>query len=142
LEEDWKRVEKTQGQGFTTPFKFPSIEQPSASASFHEWEEAVQRARINYEYVKNQLELLELQHQFGANSWLEFNKSAEKLRDQLKSLLEGYKSKMEQINIQRKASQLQAKTKLATLESQWLETTRKNAAIEQACLQLEADLGH
>ena len=141
LNEDWSRVEKTEGRGFTTPLAFPAISTPGPDASVEEWEAAVERSRINYEYAKNRLELLELQHQFGANSWLEYNKSSEKLRDQLKSLLEGYKTKMEQINVQRKASQLQMRTKLGTLEAQWLETTKKNAAIEEACLKLEAELG-
>lgn len=113
---------------------------PGPNASLDEWLVAVEKAKINYEYVKNRLEMLELQQQFGANSWLEHNKLTQKLHDHLKETLQGYKTKMEQINIKRKTQQLQVKSKLETMEAQWLEITRKNAAIEQAILQLEADL--
>lgn len=114
---------------------------PDAKASLTEWEGAVERAKIQYEYAKNRLELLELQQQFGANSWLAFNRAYESIRDHFKALLQSYKSKMEQINIQRKTQQLKAKAKLNTLENSWTETTRRNSEIEAACRKLEAELG-
>ena len=93
-----------------------------------------------YEYTKNRLELVELQQQFGANSWLAHNQIIEKARDHFKNLLLAYKSKIEQINIQRKMKQLQQKSKLANLETAWLETIKQNFELEEACNKLEQAL--
>lgn len=120
------------------PFEFPSAPGPEAGLS--EWHEAVTRAKIMYEYTKNRLELVELQQQFGANSWLAHNQIIEKARDHFKTLLLSYKSKIEQINIQRKMKQLQQKSKLANLENAWLETVKQNFELEEACKKLEREL--
>lgn len=141
LNADWERVEKAGGVGWTQPLAFPDLNIPGAKASAAEWEAAVERAKIQYEYAKNRLELLELQQQFGANSWLAFNKIYESIRDHFKAMLQGYKTKMEQINIQRKTQQLRVKSKLSTMETSWQETTRRNVEIEAACKRLEAELG-
>lgn len=105
-----------------------------------EWEAAVEQAKIQYEYAKNRLELLELQNQFGANSWLAFNKTFEGIRDHFRTMLQGYKTKIEQINIQRKTQQLQVKAKLVNTNAAFLETTQRSAEIEKACEALEAEL--
>lgn len=120
-------------------FEFPSA--PGPEAGLNEWYEAVTRAKIMYEYTKNRLELVELQQQFGANSWLAHNQIIEKARDHFKNLLLSYKSKIEQINIQRKMKQLQQKSKLANLETAWLETVKQNFELEEACNKLEQSLG-
>lgn len=125
----------------TQPLDFPDLKVPGLTAGVAEWDAAVERAKIQFEYAKNRLELLELQQQFGANSWLAFNKVYESIRDHFKAVLQGYKTNMEQINIQRKTQQLRAKSKLTTMEASWQETTRRNAEVEAACKRLEAELG-
>lgn len=141
LNADWERVEKNGGAGWTQPLEVTDLKVPAANAGVAEWEAAVERAKIQFEYAKNRLELLELQQQFGANSWLAFNKVYESIRDHFKAVLQGYKTKMEQINIQRKTQQLRAKSKLASMEATWQETTHRNVEVEAACKRLEAELG-
>jgi flagellar capping protein FliD len=138
---DAKRLEATNGAGWTAPlpvFDFPT---PDPDAGLAEWQAAVERAKIVYEYLKNRLELMELQQQFGANSWLAHNQIIEKARDHFKNLLLSFKSKIEQINIQRKMKQLQQKTKLTNMEAAFLETSKQNSEIEAACIKLEQELG-
>jgi len=141
LNKDFERLQTTGGQGWTSPlakFEMPAI--PSLDASLEVWELAVDRARIYYEYVKNRVELLELQQQFGANAWLEHNRATETFRDHFKTLLASYKSKIEQVNIERKTMQLQTKAKLANMEKAFQETARRNFDIEAACKKLEAEI--
>ena len=139
LNDDYKRLEATEGRGWTSPLAKlgESVVLPAPGASLAIWESAVERAKIYYEYLKNRAELLELQQQFGANAWMEHNRTTEHFRDHFKALLAGYKSKIEQVNIERKTLQLQTKAKLANMETAFTTTARRNADIEAACKRLE-----
>jgi len=114
--------------------------EPSKQNDPAAWARAVANAHAQLQHQSLRLTNLELLQQHGPNAWLIHNYQLEAMLKSVRAELEKVQQAVLDLNVQRKASQVEAYAQLSKLEAQWYELTRKNAEIELACAYLEAEL--
>ncbi|XP_027199858.2 BCAS2 pre-mRNA processing factor [Dermatophagoides pteronyssinus] len=104
------------------------------------WQECMENSFAQLEHQAIRIQNLELLGQYGAETWKMYNSILTQLLARSKAHLEKIRKQIQDINLSRKNSQLQAGEQIKILEENWVTLVGKNYEIERACLQLETDL--
>ncbi|KAK9868164.1 hypothetical protein WJX84_005084 [Apatococcus fuscideae] len=104
------------------------------------WQNCIQNAHSQLEHQLNRLVNLELLLKFGPNAWRFFNDQLENYVTRLQTEAQQLKKEIEDVNRQRKVSQLEAGKQLDTLQAQWAAGITKNQEIDRACQELEVQI--
>jgi pre-mRNA-splicing factor SPF27 len=86
------------------------------------------------------LDNLELLNQFGANAWIKHNEFLDSRKVKYEAMLDEAQKEVEELNKLRKAEQEEAGAKLYNLQAKFHGHLHKNMQIDNACLQIEADI--
>ncbi|KAK9828137.1 hypothetical protein WJX74_000261 [Apatococcus lobatus] len=90
------------------------------------WQSCIQNAHSQLEHQLNRLVNLELLLKFGPNAWRAFNEQLENYVARLQQEAQQLKKDIEDVNKQRKVSQLEAGKQLDALQACWAEGIAKN----------------
>lgn len=104
------------------------------------WQECLNNSNAQLEHQGIRIQNLELMQAYGTQAWKVYNSFLTKMLKQHKSNLEKQKKTIQEINLNRKTSQVNAGEKIKMLEETWVSLISKNYEIERACLQLESEL--
>ncbi|KAL3318465.1 Pre-mRNA-splicing factor SPF27 [Cichlidogyrus casuarinus] len=104
------------------------------------WMESLNNAQAQLEHQSVRIENLQLMSEYGAEAWKNHNELLEKSLKKFENNLIEAKSKIQQLNLQRKREQTAAGQKLKYYEEQWVTLIAKNYEIERAIADLEKEL--
>lgn len=104
------------------------------------WNECVENSMAQLEHQATRICNLELMLDYGCESWKCYLELLVKCVSQAQKQLQILRKEIQEINWQRKETQMQAGEKLKKLESMWVGLVSKNYEIEQACVQLEKEI--
>eukprot|EP00833_Pecoramyces_ruminatium_P016609 jgi/Orpsp1_1/1190641/evm.model.d7180000080291.2 len=116
------------------------LSDPQDHTNVDEWKKAVENSEAQLEHQYNRLINLELLNKFGANTWRYNNFQLEQILNEIKGKVNDKKSKIIDINKERKYLQTKSEAKLQQLEQQWKENVSKVLEIEAACKNLENEI--
>ncbi|OUM58099.1 hypothetical protein PIROE2DRAFT_16729 [Piromyces sp. E2] len=116
------------------------LSDPQDHTNVDEWVKAVENSEAQLEHQYNRLINLELLNKFGANAWRYNNFQLEQILNEITQKVNDKKSKIVDINKERKYLQTKSESKLQQLEQQWKEDVSKVLEIEAACKNLESEI--
>ncbi|KDR23022.1 pre-mRNA-splicing factor SPF27 [Zootermopsis nevadensis] len=105
------------------------------------WTECVENSMAQLEHQATRICNLELMVEYGCEAWKSYLEVLVQLVTQSQKQLQSMRKMIQEINWQRKNMQTQGGEKLRQLEAQWVGLVSKNYEIEQACVQLEKEVG-
>ncbi|RDD45803.1 Pre-mRNA-splicing factor SPF27 [Trichoplax sp. H2] len=106
----------------------------------HAWKECVDNSSAQLEHQAVRIINLQLLTKYGSNSWRVYIELLNEMLTNQRKEVQGLTRKIQEINWQRKNEQTNCGSELANLEASWFAMVRKNYDIEQACLELEAQI--
>jgi len=104
------------------------------------WKDTLNNACAQLEHQHLRLQNLELLQDYGANSWIQYNKYLEGIQRSLSHELNQVKKQTEKINKERKSEQIAAGAAIRNLETTWIYQIQKNQEILNACSSLEKEI--
>ena len=104
------------------------------------WRKTVDNTRAQLEHQHGRMDNLELLQQYGPQAWLQQNAALKTMRDVMVAKAEAAQSATEEVNVKRKAEQLQAAPRLAQLMQAYSTSLDENQQLEFACVLLEGDI--
>lgn len=117
LNEEFKKIESSNGNYTLDAIDLERYKpnQPKTNR-LKEWEEAVKNAKLQFENLQIRLENLELSNAYGENAWIKYNEYLESVKKNLEETLKNTKKEINQVNLERKKAQEQAKKKISLAE--------------------------
>ncbi|XP_072269615.1 pre-mRNA-splicing factor SPF27 [Pyxicephalus adspersus] len=104
------------------------------------WQECVNNSMAQLEHQAIRIENLELMSQHGCNAWKVYNENLVRMIENAQKDLQKLRKRIQDLNWQRKNSQLTSGAKLREMESTWVSLVSKNYEIERAIVQLENEI--
>ncbi|KAM9321580.1 pre-mRNA-splicing factor SPF27 [Gastrophryne carolinensis] len=104
------------------------------------WQECVNNSMAQLEHQAVRIENLDIMSQHGCNAWKVYNENLVRMIDSAQKDLQKLRKRIQDLNWQRKNSQLTAGSKLREMESTWVSLVSKNYEIERAIVQLENEI--
>ncbi|CAI7741399.1 unnamed protein product [Closterium sp. NIES-53] len=104
------------------------------------WKGAVKAAMVQLQHQDTRHENLDLMLRFGPNAWKVHNQHLEAFLAKAQREVAERKREIELLNRDRRLNQQAAAVELGRLEQAWREGVQKNADIQAACAQLEAQI--
>lgn len=102
------------------------------------WDAAVHNAMAQNEMQSGRLMNLEILNQFGQNNWKQYVEMIDGMQKQVANSLAVVQEQIQEVNGERRTSQVDAAQRLHELEAEWAELTRRNYEIQCAIQGLEA----
>jgi len=99
--------------------RYEAPDEPPSEGDEATMRQALRTAYISSTFLSDRHTNLQLLDEFGKNAWLIGNSQTEEILHGLEAELAGLKSETEDVNKARKASQLQSKGELLTLQENW-----------------------
>ncbi|CAB4486346.1 breast carcinoma amplified sequence 2 [Rhizophagus irregularis] len=116
------------------------LAEPDNKEDQEAWEKAVNNSKAQLQHQNLRMFNLELLQKYGANAWRLHNYQLENELQQYQKTLEEYKQNILDLNIQRKAEQLQTGNKIEALNNKWTEMIGQTLQVEVACASLEVEV--
>ncbi|CAI9536865.1 unnamed protein product [Staurois parvus] len=104
------------------------------------WQECVNNSMAQLEHQAIRIENLEIMSQHGCNAWKVYNENLVRMIETAQKDLQKLRKRIQDLNWQRKNSQLTSGAKLREMESTWVSLVSKNYEIERAIVQLENEI--
>ncbi|KAM4048204.1 pre-mRNA-splicing factor SPF27 [Anomaloglossus baeobatrachus] len=104
------------------------------------WQECVNNSMAQLEHQAVRIENLEIMSQHGCNAWRVYNENLVRMIESAQKDLQKLRKRIQDLNWQRKNSQLTSGAKLREMESTWVSLVSKNYEIERAIVQLENEI--
>ncbi|KAG8443431.1 hypothetical protein GDO86_012009 [Hymenochirus boettgeri] len=104
------------------------------------WQECVNNSMAQLEHQAVRIENLELMSQHGCNAWKVYNETLIHMIECAQKDLQKLRKKIQDLNWQRKNTQLSSGAKLREMESTWVSLVSKNYEIERAIILLENEV--
>ena len=104
------------------------------------WNESLENSHAQLEHQAIRINNLETMNIYGPEAWKVYNAFLSKLVDKSKTKFDELKKSIQEINLDRKNSQVEAGKKIKMLEENWVTLVSKNYEIERACVQLETEI--
>lgn len=104
------------------------------------WQECVNNSMAQLEHQAVRIENLEIMSQHGCNAWRVYNEKLVRMIESAQKDLQKLRKRIQDLNWQRKNSQLTSGAKLREMESTWVSLVSKNYEIERAIVQLENEI--
>lgn len=104
------------------------------------WAECVENSRAQLEHQRTRIANLELMVDFGCEAWKQYNDALQQMVSESQARLAALKKEVQEVNWARKNQQSAVGERLRGLESGWVGLVSKNYEIEQALVNMEADI--
>lgn len=104
------------------------------------WNKCVENSYAQLEHQAIRINNLELMCIYGSESWKSYNSFLSKMVNKTKSQLDELRKEIQEINLNRKNSQLKAGNQIKVLEEAWVSLVSKNYEIERACVFIESEI--
>ncbi|CAL4081169.1 unnamed protein product [Meganyctiphanes norvegica] len=104
------------------------------------WSECVENSMAQLEHQSIRILNLELMSDYGAEAWRQHNGLLQNMLNHYQGQLQDLKKSIQELNWSRKNMQTKAGEELRHLETSWVQLVSRNYEIEQACVQLEAEI--
>lgn len=119
-------------------------ELPSPSAGkmtdVSSWNECVDNSLAQLEHQSIRITNLELTNKYGAEYWKTYNSVLLQIMQNSHKHLQELRKQIQEVNWQRKSSQITAGEELKRLETEWVSLVSKNYDIERTCTELEIQI--
>ncbi|KAH9407310.1 Pre-mRNA-splicing factor SPF27 [Tyrophagus putrescentiae] len=104
------------------------------------WGESLENSFAQLEHQATRLHNLELMATYGTEAWKTYIAFLGQLLERSRRQLDDLRRQIQEVNLERKQSQLDAGERIKMLEESWVALVGKNYEIERACLQLEMEI--
>ncbi|XP_063811498.1 pre-mRNA-splicing factor SPF27 [Pseudophryne corroboree] len=104
------------------------------------WQDCVNNSMAQLEHQAVRIENLDIMSQHGCNAWRVYNENLVRMIESAQKDLQKLRKRIQDLNWQRKNSQLTSGAKLREMESTWVSLVSKNYEIERAIVQLENEI--